>query len=146
MTLPPPPHRLRRAETILRQRTSRLILVMERPWNEDNVQAVLRTAESFGVQHVWTIEHPNKKRQKKRPQRRVTKGSHRWLTRRTFATISEFLAAVRDEGLALWSTDLAPGADELATPEVLRPFPERVALVVGREVADDRRAPRDDAA
>jgi len=125
------PRRLRRAETILQRRTSRLVLVMERPWNDDNVQAVLRTAESFGVQHVWTIRHPGKR---VRNRRSVTKGSHLWVSRRSFPGIEECIAAVREEGMTLWATDLNDGADEIAGPADLQPFPERVALVIGREL------------
>ncbi len=104
---------------------------MERPWNDDNVQAVLRTAESFGVQHVWTIRHPGKR---VRHRRSVTKGSHLWVTRRSFSGIEECIAAVREEGMTLWATDLNDGADEITGPASLQPFPERVALVIGREL------------
>ncbi len=133
MTENPAPSRLRRAEAILLQRTSRIVLVMERPWNDDNVMAVLRTAESFGVQHVWMIRHPGK-RAREKSHRSVTKGSHLWLTRRTFHSVDEFLDAAREDGLQIWATDLAPGADALDDPSVLRPFPERVAVVVGQEL------------
>lgn len=126
------PHRLRRAEAVLRRRTSRLVLILERPWNDDNVQAVLRTAESFGIQHVWTIKHPHKRR---RAHRSVTKGSHLWLTRRFFSDIQECVDAAREEGLELWATDLDDGASEITSAEVLRPFPERVGLIMGREMA-----------
>lgn len=125
------PRRLRRAETILQRRTSRLILVMERPWNDDNVQAVLRTAESFGVQHVWTIRPPG---EFVRHRRSVTKGSHLWVSRRSFPGIQECIGAVREEGMTLWATDLNDGADEIRTAADLQPFPERVALVIGREL------------
>lgn len=52
----PPPRRLLRAECILAQRTSRFILVMETLTDANNYQALLRTAESFGVQNVWIVE------------------------------------------------------------------------------------------
>jgi len=126
------PFRLRRAETILRRRTSRLVLILERPWNDDNVMAVLRTAESFGVQHVWTIKHPH---MRQRAQRTITKGSHRWVTRRFFGETTECIEAAREEGLTLWVTDLDDGATEITAPADLAPFPERVALVIGREMA-----------
>ncbi len=126
------PHRLQRAEAVLQRRTSRLVLILERPWNDENVQAVLRTAESFGIQHVWTIKHPH---MRGRAQRKVTKGSHQWLTRRFFGEISECVAAAREEGLELWATDLDDGALELTEPGVLRPFPQRVGLIMGREMA-----------
>lgn len=126
------PHRLRRAEAVLQRRTARLVLILERPWNDENVQAVLRTAESFGIQHVWTIKHPHTRG---RAHRSVTKGSHQWLTRRFFGEIRECVAAAEEEGLELWATDLDDGALELSAPEVLSPFPERVGLIMGREMS-----------
>lgn len=123
------PRRLRRAEAVLRRRTARLILVLERPWDDHNVQAVLRTAEAFGIQHIWTVRHPDGGRMSKS----VTKGSHRWLTLRRYDAIGDCVDALRREGCALWATDLHDEAECLDAPEVLQPFPERVALVVGRE-------------
>jgi tRNA(Leu) C34 or U34 (ribose-2'-O)-methylase TrmL len=131
MTSAETPFRLRRAEAVLQQRTSRLVLVLERPWNDDNVQAVLRTAESFGIQHVWTVR-PVEARKKNT--RSVTKGSHLWLTQRHFTTPDECLAALRAERLPIWATELGPGATEVRTPADLAPLPPRLALVMGREV------------
>lgn len=125
------PFRLRRAEAVLRARTSRLVLVLERPWNDENVQAVLRTAESFGIQHVWTVRPLEARR---RNVRSVTKGSHLWLTERHFATPDECVAALRAERLPIWATELGPGATEVRTPADLAPLPPRFALVMGREV------------
>lgn len=50
-----PPRRLLRAEAILARRTSRLLLVIETISDENNHQALLRTADSFGLQHVWVV-------------------------------------------------------------------------------------------
>jgi len=125
------PLRLRRAEAVLARRTARVVLVLEQPWNDDNVTAVLRTAESFGVQHVWTVQHPHGRA---RVRRAVTKGCHDWLSLRTFADAGELLAAVRAAGCALWASDLSPGAERVESAAALGPLPERVALVMGREV------------
>ncbi len=125
------PPRLRRAEAVLRRRTSRIVLVLEQAWNDENVQAVLRTAESFGVQHVWSVRHPHGRR---RVQRSVTRGSHDWLSLRTFETSAELLEALRAEGLTIWASDLSSPAEVVASAADLRPVPERVALVIGREV------------
>ncbi len=46
---------LRKAETALQWRTSRLIIVVERCTNDHNYSAILRTAEALGVQHVYII-------------------------------------------------------------------------------------------
>jgi len=46
---------LRKAEAALLNRTSRLIIVVERCTNDHNYSAILRTAEALGVQHVYII-------------------------------------------------------------------------------------------
>ena len=46
---------IRKAECAIRQRTSRLIIVIERCTNDHNYSAILRTAEALGVQHVYII-------------------------------------------------------------------------------------------
>lgn len=38
--------------------TSRFIIILERSSDEHNQYAILRTAESMGIQHVWFILHP----------------------------------------------------------------------------------------
>ena len=128
---PPAPRRLQRAEAVLARRTDRIVLVLEQAWNDENVQATLRTAEAFGVQHVWSVQHPHMRR---RAQRSVTRGSEQWLSPRTFETSAECLAALRDAGCAVWVSDLAREAEPLASTADVGPLPERVALVIGREV------------
>ncbi len=125
------PERLRRAEAVLARRTGRVVLVLEQPWNDKNVQAVLRTAESFGIQHVWTVRHPQGLRRVKRS---VTRGCHDWLSLRTFESSVELLVALREAGCAIWATDLSSTSEAVTCAEELQPVPERVAIVVGREV------------
>jgi len=47
---------IRRAEAVLRRRTSRFILVLERCADTKTHLTLLQTAESFGVQHVYIID------------------------------------------------------------------------------------------
>ena len=49
---------LRKAETVLSHRTSRIVLVIERCSSTHNYTAVLRTAEALGIQHVFLIQPP----------------------------------------------------------------------------------------
>jgi len=130
MTRGEAPRRLRRAEAVLRRRTSRLIVVLERPWDDHNVQAVLRTAESFGVQYVWTVKHPDGPG---RMSKSVTKGSHHWLSQREFEDTNACIAALRSDGYSIWASDLCSEATELTSSSEVLPFPEKVALIVGRE-------------
>ncbi|KAL7515644.1 hypothetical protein ACHAXN_013299 [Cyclotella atomus] len=46
---------IRKAEGAIRNRTSRLVIVVERCTNDHNYSAILRTAEGLGVQHIYII-------------------------------------------------------------------------------------------
>jgi tRNA G18 (ribose-2'-O)-methylase SpoU len=50
---------LRRVETVLRRRTQRVVVVLERLCDGHNYAAVLRTCEAAGVQHVWLVAPPS---------------------------------------------------------------------------------------
>ena len=50
---------LRKAEAVIRWRTSRLILVIERCTNNHNYSAILRTAEALGIQIIYIIDPPD---------------------------------------------------------------------------------------
>jgi len=47
---------LRKAETAILKRTSKMIIVIERCTSDHNYSAILRTAEALGIQHVWLID------------------------------------------------------------------------------------------
>lgn len=124
------PRRLRRAEAVLARRTGRLLVVLERCADEHNRQAVLRTAEAFGVQKVALVEAPGA--ESNALSRKVTKGAAQWLDLRRFREPAACVAALRAEGWTIWATDLSPAA-EAAEPARLAPLPAKLALVFGRE-------------
>jgi tRNA G18 (ribose-2'-O)-methylase SpoU len=49
---------LRKAEAIIRFRTSSITIIVERCTNDHNYSAILRTAEALGIQNVWIIDPP----------------------------------------------------------------------------------------
>jgi tRNA G18 (ribose-2'-O)-methylase SpoU len=49
---------LRKAEAVIRWRTTRLILVIERCTNDHNYSAILRSCEALGIQTVFIIDPP----------------------------------------------------------------------------------------
>ncbi|KAE8876619.1 hypothetical protein PF005_g3286 [Phytophthora fragariae] len=139
------PERLRRAETVLRHRTSRIVLVLEQCMDSHNHQAVLRTAEALGVQHVWLISandqqlkthaDKTKKNQKKKKSsgKKITKNCAVWLTVREFSSIAACLEALRESDMTIWATDLSPQAQPLAASNKPSELPARLAVVIGRE-------------
>jgi tRNA G18 (ribose-2'-O)-methylase SpoU len=131
---------LRKAETVIQGRTSRVLIVVERCTNDHNYSAILRTAEALGIQHVWVIAPPSSIRNthivqeehssqvnssvgysikrstecdiKQRQQHHLfARRAVEWLTLREFDTTEQCLQALVDDGRTIWVTDLSQSAD-----------------------------------
>eukprot|EP00051_Salpingoeca_urceolata_P023935 m.412765 g.412765 ORF g.412765 m.412765 type:complete len:284 (-) comp20171_c0_seq6:9411-10262(-) len=132
------PERLMRAQGVLGNRTGQFLLVLERCVDSFNHQAVLRTAEAFGVQHVWTVmpicerRHPTIDHKLART---ITQGSYKWLSIRDFETTAECIEALKLGGWQIWASELSPEAIPLDNrgKEKLCPLPPKLAVVIGRE-------------
>ena len=148
------PARLRRAERVLRSRLSNVTLVLEKFSNEMNQKAVLRTAEAMGVQHVYQVKPTLPKRPANKQKERaklgkgndfewgasvnVTSGCERWLSCKYFDTTEECIACLKEEGHAIWATDLSINAvcldADFTKSEICPdPLPQKIALVMGSE-------------
>ncbi|MDP7430189.1 MAG: TrmH family RNA methyltransferase, partial [Flavobacteriales bacterium] len=68
----------------LKQRTSRITIVLEDIFHSQNASAVLRTADCFGIQNIHIIENRNQHN----INHNVSLGSSKWLTE-TFYNKSE---------------------------------------------------------
>ncbi len=139
---------LRKAETVLRRRTDRLSIVIERSTNSQNYTAVLRSAEALGVQNVYLISPPgwqqnNKRRKKNRfvdddeewiQHVAYARMAQKWLTIHVFKTSQECIAELKRTGHTIWVTDLSQRADTLLRTANGIPFPnKKLALVIGTE-------------
>ena len=141
------PSRLRRVESVLSKRTQRIRLVLEQCIDSHNHQAVLRTAEALGIQHVWVVDpsagsfkvptHVKGGREKEAwaAAKKITKGCEGCMTMRHFQTIAECIAALREDGCEVWATDLSAEAQVLSWDNRPAPdaFPKQLAVVIGRE-------------
>lgn len=123
------PRRLRRAEAVLKRRTSRLVLVCENCFDEHNIAAILRTAEAFGVQHVYLIREEKKDNSQESA---VSLGAEYWINIHEFENTASCIESLENDGFDIWATDLNPGAVELCSQNALK-VPKKIALVVGRE-------------
>jgi len=156
---------IRKAEAAIQNRTSRLVIVVERCTNDHNYSAILRTAEALGVQHVYIIApqcinptlHANDPRDgpddagtdcdapgkttlhrstgqivRQATQSEVeNRAQHHlfaqraleWIDVREFDTTAECVAALREGGYEIWSTDLGQAAECLTVDGLgLRPL------------------------
>ena len=111
-----------------RRRTSRpLSLILDNVQTPYNVGAILRTAASFRVDHLWlagasaTPDHDKT--------RKTSLGTERLVPWSIVASVAEAAAAARAEDLELVGVELAEGAEALGTAA----FARGVCLVLGHE-------------
>ncbi|MFO0585743.1 MAG: RNA methyltransferase [Anaeromyxobacter sp.] len=122
------PERKARIDEVVAGRTRTLTVVMEAFCDPQNVNAVLRTCEAFGVQTLHVIEGPMKgfDRNKK-----ISQNADKWLEVTRWKTTRECLEKLRADGFAIYATHL----DEDKQPKELGElgFSGKVALVFGNE-------------
>ncbi len=127
------PERKARIDEVVSRRTRTLTVVMEAFCDPQNVNAVLRTCDSFGVQDVHVVEGPMKgfDRNKK-----ISQNADKWLDVTRWTSTRECLGSLKARGYAIHVTWLGEGSVGLSDLDFSGP----VALVFGNEsrgVSDD---------
>jgi tRNA (guanosine-2'-O-)-methyltransferase len=120
------PERKARIDAVVAERTRTLTVVMEAFCDPQNVNAVLRTCEAFGVQALHAVDGPMKPYDRNK---KISQNADKWLDVRRRTSTRECLEALRADGFAIYATHLGPGARALADLS----FAGKVALVFGNE-------------
>ncbi len=120
------PTRQARIDQVVANRTRTLTVVMEAFCDPQNVNAVLRTCEAFGIQELHVVEGVMKPYDRNK---KISQNADKWLDVRRWASTRECLGHLRAEGYAIYVTHLDDGARPLAA----LPFGGKVALVFGNE-------------
>ncbi len=118
--------RKRRIDEVVANRTRTLTVVMEAFCDPQNVNAVLRTCEAFGIQELHAIEGPMKPYDRNK---KISQNADKWLDLRRWRSSRECLGHLRAEGFAIYATHL----DARSRPLEQLPFVGKVALVFGNE-------------
>ena len=118
--------RRERIDEVVAQRTRTLTVVMEAFCDPQNVNAVLRTCDAFGVQEVHVVEGPMKPYDRNK---KISQNADKWLDVVRWRSTAECLDALRGRGFAVYVTHLGDGA---RAPRELS-FAGKVALVFGNE-------------
>jgi tRNA (guanosine-2'-O-)-methyltransferase len=99
---------------------------MEAFCDPQNVNAVLRTCEAFGIQELHAVEGPMKPYDRNK---KISQNADKWLDVRRWRSTADCLAHLRAEGFAIYVTHLGPGSRPLAELS----FAGKAALVFGNE-------------
>jgi tRNA (guanosine-2'-O-)-methyltransferase len=120
------PERRERIDRAVANRTRTLVVVLEAFCDPQNVNAVLRTCDAFGVQEVHVVEGPMKPYD---PNRKISQNADKWLDVVRWRSSAECLEALRARGFRIYATHLGEGSRALGELS----FAEPVALVFGNE-------------
>lgn len=123
-------NRKARFDEVLSQRTAHLRIVLENVYQDHNASAVLRSCESFGVQHVHFIENRNRLRISDD----VSMGSHKWLNVHRHSQAEnntiETIKHLKAQGYRIVAT--TPHKDDCTLDKL--PVDKKLALIFGTEL------------
>jgi tRNA (guanosine-2'-O-)-methyltransferase len=120
------PERKARIDAVVAGRTRTLTVVMEAFCDPQNVNAVLRTCDAFGVQEIHVVEGPMKPWDRNK---KISQNADKWLDVVRWTSTAECLGALKQRGYAIYVTHLGPASVGLGE----LPFAGPVALVFGNE-------------
>jgi len=120
------PERRERIDRVVAERTRTLTVVIEAFSDPQNVNAVLRTCEAFGVQEVHVIPGPQKPYERNK---KISQNADKWLDVVRWRSSADCLDALHARGFACWATHLGEGSRALGELS----FAGKVALVFGNE-------------
>lgn len=118
--------RQERIDQVMRLRKKDLVLVLENLVEEQNISAILRTAEAFGVGAVYII-HPKDKKPKLSGG--VSSGAVKWLKIEYFTSTKKCFNQLKSNGYKLIGALVDPSSSVLWGQK----FKGKIAIVVGNE-------------
>ena len=120
------PGRRARIDEVVASRTRTITVVMEAFCDPQNVNAVLRTCDAFGVQEIHVVEGPMKPYDRNK---KISQNADKWLDVVRWRSTAECLGTLKDRGFAIYATHLG----DRSVPLSALSFAPRVALVFGNE-------------
>jgi tRNA (guanosine-2'-O-)-methyltransferase len=114
-----------RISKVMEQRKSDFCLILENLSEDQNISAILRTAEAFGVGLVCIIYSDKKPKLSKG----VSSGASKWLNIEYFKSVTACVKRVKGEGYRVIGALVDPEAEVLWEED----FMGKVAILVGNE-------------
>lgn len=117
--------RKERIESVMADKTCDITLVLERLYDTGNINAVVRSAENFGILPLNIIESKKTKLSK-----RTTQGAHKWVHMKNWQEPEPCIQELKNKGYRIATTHLS--SDALRIEEVDFSIP--TAIVLGNEL------------
>jgi tRNA (guanosine-2'-O-)-methyltransferase len=131
------PERTEKLQRVLRHRQPNLTLVLENVFDPHNISAVMRTADSVGIQDIYVLN--TKIPRHKKWGEKSSSSAAKWLTVHQYDDTQACFNALRTQGYKVLTTWLGEGSINLYQVDFTQP----TAVVFGNEhsgVSDEIRA------
>jgi len=119
------PERFARITAMLKHRQPDLTVFMEQVHMQHNLAAIVRTADSVGINNVhatWDIDST-------RISRNVASGSQKWVNIHSHDTVNNAVAVMREQGMQIIATNLSDTAVDFRKIDYTKP----TAILMGQE-------------
>lgn len=118
--------RQERIQKIMEQRRQDVALVLENLTEANNISAILRTAEGFGIGKIYVIYE---KGDKPHLSKNTSKGASKWLDVEYFTSTKECLGGLKKDGYKLVGALVDPSSKQIWEADM----GGKIAVVVGNE-------------
>lgn len=122
--------RLDRITTVVKNRQSNIIVVLEDIHDPHNAAAILRTCDALGIQNVYFIFEKEKRFNPKRVGKASSSSANKWLDFTIFNSVLSCFKTLKQKGYTIIATALTDNAELLKTATFEE---EKIALLVGNE-------------
>ncbi|MFA6322003.1 MAG: RNA methyltransferase [Candidatus Buchananbacteria bacterium] len=123
-------NRQRKIESVVANRQSGLVLVLEDIHDPHNAQAILRTCDAFGIQNVYFIFDQEKSYNPKKVGQVTSSSANKWLDFHIFKSTPSCLQSLKKQGFKIYATILDEKAKAL---DQIKFCDKKIAIMLGNE-------------
>lgn len=124
--------RIERITTVVKNRQSGIIVVLEDIHDPHNGAAIMRTCDAIGIQNVWFIFDKEKKYNPKKIGKASSSSANKWLDFKIFDSALSCFKTLKQEHYKIIATAFTPNATSLLSKKFDE---ENIAILVGNEHA-----------
>jgi tRNA (guanosine-2'-O-)-methyltransferase len=124
------PKRLERLKSVAAMRQAGFIVVLEDIHDPHNAEAIFRTCDAFGIQHIYLVFEHEDPFNPKGMGKSSSSSAHKWLNFTKFKSTKECLTKLHADGYTIYGTAFGDDCESLFDAKL---DGEKIAIIFGNE-------------